>query len=464
MTNWLKFFLALYILAGQPALLWWMLENSNLYQLAWLNAGVFLISRIISSILKPSPKKTASQAIASELLWDDVETDWNGITLIKAQETTVKEIEVAKVGTADDKLEDKSDKLKNTLQKEEKSDGKPAKNSGKTMREWVSTPKIVQPIWWYSYSAKRKKKKETKRGQRLIWLLWLAIAGVTACTLWEFLWCWGVALSLILGRLLYLIIGKLFDVNGFHNVKKLITNRLFVLMILGGIGYGAYSMSQSDSNALNDGRNNAVSYIKDWFKWNDEVDENEIYVFEWTGEVINSSEDLSGTDTELNENLTWLVLSWDALSGENNTESENNTQVDTGNVEPSQQEVKTQETQTLSPEEANKNVTMWEAIKSLLAWATLSKKTNITFKYVAKSNELYPYFKTAQEKAMLGTDTDPSKIVSCDTYITLKWLREWRNVWSYTSKNVKSVYWNKAAELWKLNGCEKWKYVKRGNL
>jgi hypothetical protein len=107
---------------------------------------------------------------------------------------------------------------------------------------------------------------------------------------------------------------------------------------------------------------------------------------------------------------------------------------------------------------------MWEAIKSLLAWATLSTKTNISFKYVSKSNELYPYFKTAQEKWMIGTDTDPSKIVSCETYITLKWLREWWNVWNYTKDNVKSVYWNKAEALWKLNWRKKWAYVTKGNL
>ena len=107
---------------------------------------------------------------------------------------------------------------------------------------------------------------------------------------------------------------------------------------------------------------------------------------------------------------------------------------------------------------------MWEAIKSLVGWSTLSTKTNVSFKYVSKSNEVYPYFKTAQEKWMIGTDTDPSKLVSCDTYITMKWIWEGRNVGTYTKNNVKAVYWNKAAELWKLNGCEKWKYVTKWTL
>jgi hypothetical protein len=65
---------------------------------------------------------------------------------------------------------------------------------------------------------------------------------------------------------------------------------------------------------------------------------------------------------------------------------------------------------------------------------------------------------------MIGTDTDPNKLLSCDTYITMKWIWEWWDVWTYSKNNVKAVYWAKAEQLWKLNGCQKWKYVTKGNL
>jgi hypothetical protein len=65
---------------------------------------------------------------------------------------------------------------------------------------------------------------------------------------------------------------------------------------------------------------------------------------------------------------------------------------------------------------------------------------------------------------MIGTDADPSKIVSCETYITMKWLAEWWSVWSYAKGEIKSAYWKKATELWVLNGCQKWKYVTKWNL
>jgi hypothetical protein len=47
---------------------------------------------------------------------------------------------------------------------------------------------------------------------------------------------------------LYLVIGKLFDVNGFFNAKKLFTNRLYIMLILAGIGYGVYVMEQEDKS------------------------------------------------------------------------------------------------------------------------------------------------------------------------------------------------------------------------
>jgi hypothetical protein len=65
---------------------------------------------------------------------------------------------------------------------------------------------------------------------------------------------------------------------------------------------------------------------------------------------------------------------------------------------------------------------------------------------------------------MIWTNTDPSKIVSCETFITMKWLLEWRNVWTYSKDEIKTVYRNKATQLWKLNWCKKWAYVTKANL
>jgi len=470
MTNWLWLFLAFYILVGQPALLGRMLDSYSLYELAWLNAWIFFIARIISSMCKTPKKKTWTEAIASQLLGESSETGaWTGATVVKVQETTVKEIEVAKVDVketlpqpeetpAENIQQNIAEENKDEIKEEPKEEKIEGKVPERPMRESVTIPKIVKPLSWHQ--APKKRKRERCWGQRLVLLLTLGIAAIIAWTLWEFLGNRWIGISLFLWRILYLVIGKLFDINGFYNAKKLFTNWLYIILIIAWIGYGVYATQ--DDASLNLIKDKAVSYVQDRFKSEKEnnndlkVDSwDVIYVFEWTGEVIADIED---NIEILNE--TWVV--------ENKIE---NVEIDTWIAENIEPEVEVQpepiveeQTSSLSPEEASKQVTMWEAIKSLLAGATLSTKTNISFKYVSKSNELYPYFKTAQERWMIGTDTDPSKLVSCDTYITMKWIWEWRDVGNYVKSQVKTAYWNKAEQLWKLNGCQKWKYVTKWNL
>ena len=486
MTNWLWLFLAFYILVGQPAILGRMLDNCSLYELAWLNAGIFIIAWIISAMCKSPKKQTKAESITSQLLWENVEgNSGSWVAVVKVQETTVKEIEVAKVDikenlpqpeltpeeniqsnmVKDDIHENMVDENREEVKEEVKDEIEWEKSEEKfperPMRETVSIPKIVQPLSWHQTPKKRR--REIAWGQWLVLLLTLGVAAIIAWTLWEFLWNWWIAIALFLWWILYLVIGKLFDINGFYNAKKLFTNWLYIVLIIAWIGYWVYA-SQGD-NSLNIIKDNVVSYVQNRFKSEkedvdvSEIDNvwDEIYVFEWTGEVITDIEDNAEIVDE-----TWVI--------ENEVEIEN-TEIDTWITENVEPEVEVQlesivenQTPSLSEGEAKKQVTMGEAIKSLLAWATLSTKTNVSFKYVSKSNELYPYFKTAQEKWMIGTDTDPSKLLSCDTYITMKWIWEWWDVWTYSKNNVKAVYWAKAEQLWKLNGCQKWKYVTKGNL
>lgn len=53
------------------------------------------------------------------------------------------------------------------------------------MKETVSIPKIVQPL--SSHSAKKKRKKERKFGQWIVFFITLLVACVMAWALWEFL-------------------------------------------------------------------------------------------------------------------------------------------------------------------------------------------------------------------------------------------------------------------------------------
>lgn len=466
MTNWLKFFLAFYILVGQPALLGWMLDNCNLYKLAWLNAWVFFISWIISALSKSSKNKSNNENKVkllekSEEKVSRIEND-NGVAIV---EVAKKEVVVET---------NQNEEVEPSVENTEKIIGSKSeeKLSDKPMRESVTIPKIVQPISWHSTQTSKKKKKEVKWGQRLIFFLTLGVAAVVAWTLWEFLENRWIAIALFLGRILYLVIGKLFDVNGFYNAKKLFTNWLYVILILAWIGYGV--CATQDSSSFNLVKDKAASYIKDRF--NNSEDDIElwtwdtIYVFEWTGEVITDTWDIMNSldNTWLIENDAWNVnvSTWSI---------ENYQQVDNAKLEVnSEPEAKTQpeiptvtvENQNTAPSsnDPNREVTRWEAIKHLLQWYKLSTKTDKSFVYVAKSNELYPYFKTAQEKAMIWFDVNPNKRISCETYMSLKWILEWWNVNIYDRSQTRIIYWNKANELGKTNGCARWAFVKVKNL
>ena len=461
MTNWLKIFLAFYILVGQPALLWWMLNNNSLYQLAWLNAWVFVIACVISALCKPNKPKAAdntSKVIEkSEEKISRIEND-NGVAVVSVEKKQEVVVETAKSEEsqpiAEWLVENDEEKSEETIAEklEEKTEEKIPE---RPMRESVTIPKIVQPLSWHQ--TPKKKNRELKWGQRVILLLTLGIAAVIAWTLWEFLGSRWVAIALFLWWILYLVIGKLFDIDGFYNAKKLFTNRLYIILIIAGLGYGIYAMQYSAS--FNLVKDKAISYIKDRFKSEKDEDVDEIYVFEWTGEVI------ADTWTDLDSVIdTWLVENETDVNTETGVNTETwvveNTQpiVDQPEVQP---ETESQSSPTDNPE---REVNRWEALKHLLQWYTLSTKTNKSFTYVAKSNELYPYFKTAQEKAMIWTDVNPSKRISCETYMSLKWILEWWNVNIYDKSQTRIIYWNKANELGKTNGCARWWFVKVKNL
>jgi hypothetical protein len=70
--------------------------------------------------------------------------------------------------------------------------------------------------------------------------------------------------------------------------------------------------------------------------------------------------------------------------------------------------------------------------------------------------------KTALEKRMIWTDTNPSMIVSCDVYMVLKWIAE---NWSIKrTSDVKWDYWKVAESKWVLNGCKKGAKLTYANL
>lgn len=115
-------------------------------------------------------------------------------------------------------------------------------------------------------------------------------------------------------------------------------------------------------------------------------------------------------------------------------------------------------------EELDENTlaTFADVIKFLLRDEKLITKTDLTFSYIWKSNPDYAYYRTAYEKKMIGKDVQTTKNLMCETYVVMKWLVEWRNVWTYT--DIKQTYWNYARNNWLLPDCQYGKYVKISDL
>lgn len=409
MTKKLSLFFVFYILVVQPLFAWLLWNNCSFYILAWFNAWVFLVALAISCLWnnKEQVEKTSSHKVLEK------------------------------------KEEKKSDEIseKENFEKEQAVEND--KNEIKIQKESVSIPKIVQPISGHNIQ-KNKKKVYKKTWQRRVLLATLVLAGILARPLWELFWSRSIVISLIVWWIFYLIIGKIADLNGFEKTRTLITNWLYWILIIGWLAYGVnnlYSNGQSIEDLIpSDLWSRIEKYVKNWFlieddKESGDTDESNVYIFEWTGEVIPVD----------SQNINWM----DDMVSNNITDVKED------------DEMKNNESFVVEVDK-NQKLTMWEAIKLLLSTSELSTSKKTVFSYVPVSSDLYPYFETAYEKKMIGKNTEPDKLITCDTYITIKWILEWRYVWSYS--DIKSAYWNKAEELWKLNWCMKWEILIRWNL
>ena len=140
---------------------------------------------------------------------------------------------------------------------------------------------------------------------------------------------------------------------------------------------------------------------------NQENEEDTGFLFEATGSVINFS-------------LSWesIYSTWETLTGEQivpevtntPTAETTNTEVSEQKVEQPVQAVKEEKTETTTANNPTSQVTIIEAIKHLVKAYNipLSKSTSSKFTHVSKSSSMYPYMKTALEKRMIWTTTDPN--------------------------------------------------------
>ena len=213
-----------------------------------------------------------------------------------------------------------------------------------------------------------------------------------------------------------------------------------------------------------------VKWDESLITWNMQDESDDGIQYSWT--VLNFSLTWDSIYDSWNA-LTWDQLTWEQLSWVVSNEN-------TGAVAPEVQSVPEQKVEEKVEEKVEKpvveekktettnnstaQVTIIEAIKHLVSAYNipLSKSTSSKFKYVSKSSSMYPYMKTALEKRMIWTTTDPQMLVSCDVYMVMKWIAEWWDI--AKSENLKENYRNVAESKWLLNWCTKWSKVTYANL
>jgi hypothetical protein len=401
MTKNLFLLFVLYFFVVQAAIIGFLTGDIVYYQLAGINAiAIFLISLLYSLFTGNSEKKQTK------------------------------------------KKEPSKEEPKPTTKPQEHTTIQPEATEKIEIAEKITVQKIVQPI----PNTRKKAPRKTKAyGQWRLFLITIIIAALLNYTAGEFLTYRSPLLALVIGFIIFIIIGKILDLNGFSSIIKLPTTRIYYLLILLGVGYaGIYS---SGKEALIEPYIPELRGSGDYEIQTPKTEtlgtkNNPDYIFEETGEVLSgtniSEVQLSGTT------LSGAQLSGTTLSGGTTTTGEKSNLTGTT----------TTGAETQTPTET-KNVTMMDALKHVITANNipLSTKTDLTFSNVSKSNENYTYYKTAYEKRMIGKNTDPFKQISCETYIVIKGLAENRTIGNYN--DIKDAYRKKAEELGKLNGCKK---------
>ena len=244
---------------------------------------------------------------------------------------------------------------------------------------------------------------------------------------------------------------------------------IFLLLLIWGILWLVFSGSSTVEKVKED-----ISVFFDGVKWeeiNNDVneEENSWFLYEITGSIS----DISLTWENI-EPLSWdndIVSSWENEETLWNQVIENDQPVEEVVQQPKEEKTATVEnvepkpTVTTTPKkEPTSQVTMIEAIKHLISAYNIpvSKSTSSKFTYVSKSNANYPYMKTALEKKMIWTTTNPDMIVSCEVYMVMKGLAEGWNI--AKSADLKENYWNMAESKGLLNWCVKGAKLTYANL
>jgi hypothetical protein len=316
---------------------------------------------------------------------------------------------------------------------------------------------IIIVILWYNYSEKSNKKSEEespvsfkkeresilsekvhKKSDYKNKSFWISILfAIIAFVFFKwYLFSNKLIIASWLGFLLFITIFYLSKSHKHYKFLKLRNSRayliIFVLWLIISWFDASVPYSKQESAVWR-----IINLISNWWKYEavETTKQDDFYKPEETVIIENKSWDIQEPQT---------IQTWEINTGETSITINNNT--------PNKDYLN------------DWDLTILDSIKYLLDENNipLDTKQNMKFSYVSYQNSNYPYFKTAFMKKMIWTSTNPDKKIICQTYIVMKWIAESRDI--STSSNSLQWYRDEANKLWKLNWCQRNKYVTVENL
>lgn len=255
--------------------------------------------------------------------------------------------------------------------------------------------------------------------------VWFLIIALLA---WIFIWfwLWDIALHLRLlisvawSYLVYIILWKILWSHVFLTWES----RTYILAIIWCCIFSIVKLFSIDTVHIDEPEN--LNPANSGF-----VNEIDI-VWTWT-----QTWDIQTWSVQTWLNQTWTTQTWNSLTWDTTIAA------NTGKVNSA---------------DSNKLATFRDVIKYLLADENLITTTNVSFQNISKTDSDYKYFRTAYDKRMIWSDLNPNKNPSCETFVVMKWLAQWWNVWSYS--DVKQAYRKYASSHNALPGCKYGSYIK----
>lgn len=242
---------------------------------------------------------------------------------------------------------------------------------------------------------------------------------------------------------------------------KSIFSSLYFWIAIGLVGIGIWGVFVDNHNSLKERIYTNITETLSYLKGEELEETNQELIFtgyQSSGEVGDIR--LSGV-----VQLTGLQQQKISLSGDSQVQSSFSGYLIDASPSEQPSEQQTWESKKMLPKEQElslqhsesdlkKQVTILDAIKHLILEHNipLSTSKTVKFSHVAMSSADYPYMKTALEKKMIWSTTNPNTLVSCDVYMVMKGLAQNRAI--AKSADVKAAYRQAAKAKNQLNGCQ----------